>query len=68
MRVLRRVVEGDGQARGVELLRMLLSYRIKACVLLLIGDYETVSLRTPDPISRLDSVLRLMTWLQHPVR
>ena len=64
MRVLRRVVEGDGRARGVEPLRKIfLSFRIKACVLLLIGDYETVSLRTPNPISRLDSVLRLMTWL-----
>ena len=61
-------MEGDGPARGVELLRrMLLSYKIKACVLLLIGDYETVSLVTPDPISRLDSVLRLMAWLLHPV-
>ena len=60
-------MEGDGRARGVELLRrMLLSFRIKACVLLLIGDYETVSLRTSDPIPGLDSVLRLMTWLLHP--
>ena len=58
-------MEGDGRVRGVELLRrMLLSSRIKDCVLLLIGDYETVSLRTPDPISR---VLTLMTWLLHPV-
>ena len=63
MRVLMRVVEGDGWTRGIELLRRMLSSRIKACDLWLIGDYETVSLRTPDPISRLDSVLRLMNWL-----
>jgi len=64
MRVLGRVVEGDGRAGGVELLRrMLLLSRIKACVLRLIGEYETVSLRTPDPILRMDSALRLMTWL-----
>ena len=53
IRVLGRVVEEDRRARGVELLRrkmLLLLSRIKACVLLLIGDYETVSLRTPNLI------------------
>jgi len=53
---------------GVQLLRrtlLLLLSRIKACVLLL---YKTMSLRTPDPILRMDPVLRLMTWLvAHPV-
>ena len=43
---------------------LLLLPGIKACVLLLIGRYETASLRTPNPILRMDPVLRLlMTWL-----
>jgi len=49
-------------ARDVELLRMLLLLlsRIKACVLLLIGEYETVYLRMPNKvILRMDPVLRL---------
>ena len=72
MRVLGRVVEGDGRAGGVELLRrkmLLLLSRIKTCILLLIGGYETASLRTPNPILRMDPVWRLMmTWLvAHPI-
>ena len=71
MRVLGRVVEGDGRAGGVGFLRrkmLLLLPRIKASILLLIGGYETASLRTPDPILHMDPVWRLMTWLgAHPV-
>ena len=48
---------------------MLLLPRIRACVLLLIGGYKTTSLRTPNPILRMDPVLKLMmTWLvAHPI-
>ena len=48
---------------------LLLLPLIRACVLLLIGGYETTSLRTPNPILRMDPVWRLMmTWLvAHPI-
>ena len=36
MRVLWRVMKGDGWAGGVELLRLL--FRVRDCVLLLIGE------------------------------
>ena len=73
VRVLGRVVEGDGRAGGVGFLRrkmlLLLLPRIKTCILLLISGYETASLRTPDPILRMDPVWRLMmAWLvAHPI-
>ena len=72
MKVLGRVVEGDGRAGGVGFLQrkmLLLLPRIKASTLLLIDGYETASLRTPDPILRMYPVWRLMmTWLvAHPI-
>src|ERR1700749_4143625 len=56
-----------GGAGGVGLLwrkMLLLLSRIKSSILLLIGEYETVSLRSPGPILCMEPVLRLMTtWL-----